>query len=950
MPAYLTDAQKEAIAYEGEHLLITAGPGAGKTDTIVRRVVYLVQKGYFKPEEIVIITFTIKAAEELNNRLRKYLGKDTAGLQVSTIHSFCNQLLKSYPDYHGWKTGYDILDDREQFLFVYARMNDLGLRRFPKTRQGEFIYDVIAFYNLCTEEQVNINDLQQLVSEDGAGLLKLKKAKPEAVEEYAAVVASYEIYRELLLKEGLLDYASLQSTLYNMLNIHPDVCKEISQKYRLFLVDEYQDTNRLQVEILRLLTQAGGNVTAVGDEDQSIYRFRGATVSSFLRFTQDFPGAKEVVLDKNFRSTPALVKASSSLIQYNDEVRTNKPLHSGRDNTEGAKPIIFEANTCTEEATGVVNLLRTWKEEGIITSYNHVALLFRSVKYHAGEYIQALEEQGVPFYVRSDGGFFEREDIYQLKELFKFCGWKKKWDVKCLQGKILELSPQAVKAVVKHNVNPERWTDKDVLDELGITDNSDRQLMMDVANLRERTCDGSLNDLMELFYELLHSSGYFANCCSCQLNTTNEEWDAALLNLAQFSQLLDAFQRHARTQNTYRLGDYLRTIPARSLDSLRPEPEEAVQIMTIHQSKGLEFPLVVIGSAMEGRFPQKFRNSKYPVPGKLRLSKDEDNEKENLYDQRRSFYVGMTRAEDLLVVGAPAKVNKRGGGPSRFVGEVGTKFLYQDESTMLESVKIDNNKVGVRRGATPGTSTSLKSISYTALHSYLLCPLQYKILYDCEFAVPRRNYFRFGGVLHSCLEKIHRQALAGEFITPSEAEAVFLEHWKPERSMDVKKEEDQKNLGITYLRQYIENYADNFARVHWVEEPIELYLGNCVCTGRIDIALIGQTGLEIIDFKARTKKGLTVLKPDYQLYTYGLAVHETKNNNIEKLAVHLLAEKPGEEVEVLPWNLNKAQETKSLLEDALRGIESGHFEATPGDHCALCDFNRLCPHSFNQSK
>jgi len=948
LPNYLTPSQKDAVTYDGGPLLIAAGPGAGKTDTIVRRAAYLVAEGKARPEEVVVTTFTNKAAEELYYRLRSYLGNSAADMYITTIHSFCDRILRSYPERHPWGAGYSILDGREQFLFVYARLKDLGLSRFPKGRLGEFIFDVIAFFNLCTEEQVSIGGLQEEIKEKGGALLGLKKEDPKAIEEYAAVAKAYELYQELLQKEGLLDFSGMQAALYNLLQDDSSLCAELSKQYRYFLVDEYQDTNRLQVEILRLLTGSHGQVTAVGDEDQSIYRFRGATVSSFLRFDQDFPGAYRVELDVNFRSTPALVDASSTLIEHNGPVRSEKELTSSRSRDEAVKPVVMKAETCPQEAAALARMLRQWKEEGVIESYNHVVLLFRSVKYQAGEYFEALEKEGVPFYVGADGGFFDREDILQLKDLIKFCGWKKKWEVKCLQGKMLELSSQAVEAVVKYNKDPSTWTEEQVLEELGIKDQRERKMMMELGRLRERTTGNELNDLMELFYELLQSSGYFARCCSYEEEQGRQEWESTLLNLAQFSRLLDAFQRHVRTINTYRFGEYLRNIPQRSLDDLRPEPEEAVRLMTVHQAKGLEYPLVVIGSAMNGRFPQKFKRPRYPIPGKFRLSGEEESEEEHLYDQRRLFYVAMTRAEDMLVVGAPEKVNKRGGGVSRFAKEMGEDNAHWVESYAEVSAEIT---AGLRHGKDLKEKQPVRRIFYTALHSYLLCPLQYKLLYEYEFALPQAYYFRFGGTLHYCLEHLHKLAQKGEVVTAEQAEEIFLSYWQPDRSMSPETEEKHRQLGIKYLRQYVENYAHLLGHLYWVEENVEVPLGDSfICTGRIDLALKNEDGLEIIDFKARTRRGLDVLKPQYQLQAYALAVQENRQEKVDKLIIHLLAEEPGKERAEYPWNEQMEEETRHRLYDAVEGIREGRFEAQPGGHCFYCDFSRLCPDSRFKEK
>ncbi|MGQ9576305.1 MAG: ATP-dependent helicase [Thermoguttaceae bacterium] len=325
----LTDAQQAAILHTEGPLLIVAGPGAGKTEVIVRRTARLVLEAGVQPRNILVTTFTNKAADELYDRLWPSLGKAVYDLHISTIHSFCQMLLGEYPDAHPWGRRFEVLDDRRQFLLVYARLGELGLNRFPKARLGDFLADVIATFNLCTEEMVEPARFRQAAEQRGAELLGLKKASPEAVEEYLAVAEAYARYLELLRGEALLDFGMLQRVAYEMLQKEA-IRAQVADRFRYILVDEYQDTNRLQVLLLKQIATPRFNICAVGDDDQSIYRFRGATVSSFLNFEEDFPGARTVFLDTNFRATPELVEAASALIAHNAPYRKAKNLRAQR--------------------------------------------------------------------------------------------------------------------------------------------------------------------------------------------------------------------------------------------------------------------------------------------------------------------------------------------------------------------------------------------------------------------------------------------------------------------------------------------------------------------------------------------------------------------------------------------------------------------------------------------
>jgi DNA helicase-2/ATP-dependent DNA helicase PcrA len=260
----LTESQRAAITFGDGPLLIVAGPGAGKTDTIVRRAAYLIAERDVRPEAMLVTTFTNKATDELKDRLRLLIEERAQKVHVSTIHAFCQFVLEQYSSKHHWGAGFRVLDDREQFLFVYSRLRDLGLNRFPKARLGDFISDVIRFFNLSTEEHVNPQKLVKTVDKEGAGLLELKKDQPDALEEYQAVGRAYQRYCDLLLAEKVIDFSTLQTAVYTMLTEHPDVAESLRLQFRYILVDEYQDTNRIQVELFKVITQPRNNITAVG--------------------------------------------------------------------------------------------------------------------------------------------------------------------------------------------------------------------------------------------------------------------------------------------------------------------------------------------------------------------------------------------------------------------------------------------------------------------------------------------------------------------------------------------------------------------------------------------------------------------------------------------------------------------------------------------------------------
>ena len=939
----LTPQQQAAINHTSGPLLLIAGPGAGKTRVIIEKCVHLLKESGKKPENLLVTTFTNKATEELYDRLYTKLGDIAQKITVSTIHSFCQKLLSSFPGQNPLGAHFEVLDGEDQFLLVYDNLKALGLSQYPKTRVADFIHAVISTFNLCTEECVDPDRFIEEAKKNGKELLGLKAASDEAIEEYCAVAEAYKKYRKLLFDERLVDFPLLQETAYRMVKDNPEVKKELGQKYQYVLIDEYQDTNRLQVMLFKEITGPQYNICAVGDDDQSIYRFRGANVQSFLDFRKDFPNAKEIKLTANFRSTPVIVEATSSLIEKNAPDHTPKDLKSARECCS-VTPVNCHEPTAPEEAAAVVDALYSWKKKEIITSWNEVAILLRSVKSHSAPYIEELQKKKIPVVAFGQCAFFEREDMSKIRDVLKFCGYKSKCPVAGIRPPLFEVSDKTLNILAGLKDDPAPWDGPNTIDALNIPD-KDLPVIKRLASLRKRTLDGEYkHHLLGLFYDVLDCSGYFRRILKSYGEGKDESAEAALCNLAVFSDLISRFQKRVRSANLYKFNEYLYFIQDSVAEAEVVLPgREAIRLMTVHQAKGLEFPVVVIGAAMEQRFPSGFRRPKYPVPKELKISKNADDEETHRRDERRLFYVGMTRAEDLLVIGSADKVNVRGSGPSKFINEI-------KQSAIVRSVQ-DIKERPVRKQE-KGKAPDRKRLSYSGLHAYVLCPLQYKLVYECDFAVPQVYWAYFGGAVHNLLEHVHKQALQGHILKPAELPELWKAMWKPPESWDKERKETMGKTGLSYLERYITNYADRLRSVYWVEEQIEIPVPetNLLLTGRLDLACKANNGIQIIDFKIRKRIGLAVMREDLQVQVYALAAVKTRGEVVNNITLHLLGEKPGNEIEEFTWNDTVKQEVEKTIQKACKGIQDGKFNAQPGIHCRFCDFRSLCPFSTAPEK
>lgn len=923
----LTLSQKQAIAHYEGPLIIIAGPGSGKTEVMIRRTAYLICEKSISPEAILVVTFTNKAADQLKDRLFEYIGRSLEHMQVSTIHSFCQQMLDTYYEYHLYGRNYQVLDDKGQYLFVYTYLKDLGLDTYIRGNLGEFLGNVTSVFNRCTEEMVDHERLNEYAQ-------RLYSQDEEKYEVYRAIVRAYPLYLALLSEDKLIDFANLQKAFYEMLNESNTVLSEIQSRFHYVIVDEYQDTNALQDRILRTVAKPQDNFCVVGDDDQSIYRFRGATVQNFLEFEQRYksnPKFEKINIEYNFRSTEPIVISSQKLIQRNPEnARYPKNLisHRGKGN---AICLIYE-ETWPKEAERVAQAINGMKRSGVINRYGEVAILFSSVKYHAPEYLDTLERHNIPFTVLGDGKFFDREDILTLREFIKYCGWKDHWQDHFFDNKVLSLRPETVKTIKELENDPVEFDTNEKLRKIGIKSKEDQAKLLALFGIKKNVLKRKHTDILSMFYGLLEASGYFER--SYQNN--DEE---VLLNLAQFSSIIDDFDQHAKTKSTFRFGRYLWSLPPKSEDEVKLELPDAVKIMTVHQAKGLEFPVVIIGSAVEGRFPKRRRSVKFPLPTELRLSKDEDVEDLHILDERKLFYVGMTRARDILVFATSDKINKRGSGPSRFIREIKEDMEFQDLSSLKKFGQIK------KRDVTPGDKPR-ERLSYSAIRTFLACPLRYKFIYEYKFRLPKWPLYVYGQSIHRTLENIHLIGRADPHkkFGKREVEQIYINNWIPIRTKKEDFEERFKKIGKQYVWTYVKKYNKDFDTISLVEQTFSYPMDDFVLVGKIDLIkkMDGDNAVEVVDFKTRAYTGLTKQKTELQLQIYAIACQASLDLNVRTITAHLLAE---DDRVNFDWNTSVEGETTNKLQEVGAKIVAKEFPPNPGTYCDDCGFINLCPHS-----
>jgi DNA helicase II / ATP-dependent DNA helicase PcrA len=774
--------QVEAIQATDGPMLIIAGPGSGKTFTIVERVIHLITTKNIPPESLFVVTFTEKAARELTTRISNRLSDlkikfNLNEMYLGTFHSICLQLLEDHREFTRLKRSFSVLDEFDQQYFLYQRINEfrtiqdaqlvMGDEQNGRWNQSE---ELMKWLNKVREEALNISQLD---------------AAPEA--EMRALAACFKKYELLLFENNQLDFSAIQYEALQLLQQHPEVLEQLRAELSYMMVDEYQDTNTIQERILVLLMGGRANLCVVGDDDQGLYRFRGATIRNILEFPALFSGdrCKRITLSTNYRSHPKIIDFYNEWIdgqgwEFGDKTfRFEKTIKAREAVFPDTAAVIRVAASDSEGESSnwhaeVLAFLRHLREQGSLKDWNQVAFLFRSVK---NERVVALarflESNGIPVYSPRSNMFFDREEtrlmIGALIFLFPQFPTARQW----AEGASLDIwdyyDQQCFKPFTDELRKPESRRLLDWARPLGkrhaaLTQNTDYAFSA-------------------LFYQLLQFP-LFSRYLSEDAVKGIDKGRAAH-NLATFSKLLSKFEylHHVSVLNPEFITKNLRDLFNQFLRFLRDgginEYEDeavfalngCVSFLTIHQSKGLEYPVVVCGS-MEAVPRKQYTELDELLENGGYLSKTSFEPLEHIksFDFRRLFYTAFSRAQNLLVLAAQEREGN-GRCPSKYFSE----YFYgipswREPAFDVVALSFDDVKeINLKR--------EYSFTSHIAL--YENCAEQYRFFKDLEFAPIRVSPMLFGTLVHQTIEDIHKAVLRG-----AEHSELSAEVRKPDKVRD----------------------------------------------------------------------------------------------------------------------------------------------------------------------
>lgn len=680
----LNDKQKEAVFYSDGPLLILAGAGSGKTRVLTHRVAYLIHEKNVNPYNIMAITFTNKAAREMRDRINRLIGHGAEAVWVSTFHSACVRILRRYIDRIGYNNNFTIYDSDDQKTAIKAA---------------------------CKKLQVDTKFIKERAIMSAISMAKNNMITPEEYRNSADDIRTkiiskvYEEYQSRLKKNNALDFDDLLVKTIELFKSDKEVLMAYQDRLQYIMVDEYQDTNKVQFEFIKLLADKYKNICVVGDDDQSIYKFRGADISNILNFEQIFTGTKVIKLEQNYRSTKNVLEAANQVIAHNYS-RKQKTLWTER---EAGDLVEFrQLDNEYHEAEFIVNSIKDLIDEKRY-DYKDIACLYRT-NAQSRVIEEALLKENIPYKIIGGQNFYQRKEI---KDLIAYLKTISNGDDDFAVRRIINVPKRGIGATTIEKVQKyaddnnmsfyQALEDKKCRISLGSrAEGKVNSFVYFIQRMKAELEYDSISDLME---NILSETGYEAEL---KMEDTDEA-NARLENINEFfNKIVDYEDKCKQAGKENNLDEFLEEIAlVADIDNF-DENENYVVLMTVHSAKGLEFPKVFLCGMEDGLFPSK-----------MTLLSDDKSEIE---EERRLCYVAITRAMDSITMTSAKRRMMRGDlyimKVSRFITEIpGLSADLEKTRKKRTGMRSEEEREALQRGFKRKTSYSLDMFKSAKLES-----------------------------------------------------------------------------------------------------------------------------------------------------------------------------------------------------------------------------------------
>ncbi|MEJ2347956.1 MAG: ATP-dependent DNA helicase, partial [Patescibacteria group bacterium] len=761
----LNKEQQEAIKHEKGPLLIIAGAGTGKTTVITERIKYLILSKKVEPSEILALTFTEKAAREMEERVDVAMPYGYTQMWISTFHAFCDRILRQEALHIGLNPKFKLTTEATAIQFIRNNLFVFDLNYFrPLGNPTKFVSGMLQHFSRLQDEDVTPQEYLKYAE-------KLKRKKKKTKEEdmeakkTMELAKAYRTYDELKVKEGLMDFGDLIVKALALFRQRPNILSSYQKQFKYVLVDEFQDTNHAQNELAILLAGKRKNITVTGDDDQSIYRFRGAAVSNIIHFKKTYPRAKIVVLTKNYRSTQKILDRAHDLIQHNNPDRLeavekiDKKLTSER-RLEGEDIQFIHTDRVENEADivakKIAELVKNEKYD-----YKDFAVLVRANN-HADPFTRAFSRHGLPHQFLGPGRLFKQPEVVDLisylKVLYNFEDSVAFYRLLSINHFKIPARDLAVIGNYARRFNLSIFETCEKIDDVYVTAETKKKIKKIISLIHSHLKLIKRETAGQLLYYFLEETGLLQKF----VNIEAPEADKRAQNVSKFFDRLKTYEVDNEDATVSAVVDWIDLSSELGESPLAVDMDwtevNAINILTVHSSKGLEFPVVFLVNLVGQRFPTIERREQIPIPEEL-IKEILPVGDFHIEEERRLFYVGLTRAEDMVFLTAAdyygeGKREKKLSpfifetlGDSAVSAETGEKhqqlsFLDYTPISKEEKPSIEKEKGKIH----------VDYLSYSQIETFKTCPLHYKLRYIFKIPTPPSAPLSFGSSIHAALK------------------------------------------------------------------------------------------------------------------------------------------------------------------------------------------------------
>jgi superfamily I DNA/RNA helicase/RecB family exonuclease len=966
--------QRQAIEHVAGPMLVVAGAGTGKTTVLVQRVANLIREGHARADEIVALTYTDNSAAEMLARVRAELhGTNIDGLQACTFHAWCNGLLQLRG------VGFNALDDKDLWVFLRRRIRDLRLKHFVRAANvGQFLNSLLEFMRRCHDELVGPADYARYVERIENGEFPLPRVakskhqgdlqKEEIIDRCREIARVFETVENMLRGKNLGTFGHMITNAYHLLKNDAALLEAQRSRTKFLLVDEFQDANFAQVEILSLLAGPEANVFAVGDPDQAIYQFRGASSDAFALFANKFPAMQLVALDKNRRSLSPILRCAFGIVNCNPEAfargfapsgnsisHQRTPLESLRDeqakqNGETAPAALVEIVTWRDkevEAADLARRIQKMRKNKNIDNKNErcawsdFAVLYRQHS-NRDELVHEFTERGIPFSI-------EGLDVLDTPEVRDV--------IACLTAAV---SPSDAASMFRVAALPEFAIDPI---ELRAAMRAGRR-ELDLRKALSQLAGGSavLDKVEKIHREIKKDGVRAADAIKHVINHFNLERSDLVDTLVTF---VEAWQKKAiaETGSPSEFLEYLDYyVEAGGGIALPRSEEDAVQLLTAHAAKGLEFRHVAIIRGSSISFPTAYHEPLIALPPELRrtgaistAAKPPDDKTLQEEEERRLFYVAMTRAKDTLAIYAHQGQSKKDPKPTKFLREFMIHPAYKNFWSTRSAAAVqdtlfaeEEEKIALQQSTVAAwllmdpSANFVTGLSASAIEIYEMCPLRFKL--EREWNLPREvsAALHYGAAMHGVLRTFYDAHRYQRIISDDELLEQFRSDLAARGIADRYQYDLYLRQGIEQLRQFFECARnEKLPDVIETERRFDLQVGTAKLAGRVDrIDSTGPNTVAVVDYKTGKPKTQDDADESLQLSLYAIAAQETLGKRADRLIFHNL-----ENNTTISTTRNDAEleEAKHRVQKVAAAIAGGEFPPNPKYHCGFCPYRNLCP-------